>query len=99
MGQCKVQGAARIPLSEDPRVFTPLARTSREWDKVYAARTAVERVNSRLDGAYGFERHFIRGHKKMWLRMGLALIVMLATALGRVKENQRDRLRSLVQAA
>lgn len=99
MAQCQVKGAARIPLSEDPRVFTPLARTSREWAKVYAKRTAVERVNSRLDVAYGFERHFIRGHKKMWLRMGLALIVMLATALGRVKENQRDRLRSLVQAA
>jgi len=99
MARCQVKGAARIPLSEDPRVFTPLARTSRDWAKVYAKRTAVERVNSRLDVAYGFERHFIRGHKKMWLRMGLALIVMLATALGRVKENQRDRLRSLTQAA
>jgi hypothetical protein len=35
--------------------------------------TAVERVNSRIDQVYGFERHFIRGHKKMRLRMGLAI--------------------------
>jgi len=86
-------------LSEDPRVFTPLARTHRDWAKLYAKRSAVERVNSRLDVSYGFERHFIRGLRKMWLRMGLALIVMLAMALGRVKEKQREKLRSLVQAA
>jgi len=35
----------------------------------------------------------------MTLRVGLALVVMLAMALGRVKEKQKDKLRSLVQAA
>ena len=99
MSKCPVGRALRIPLSEDPRVFTPLSRTHRDWNKLYAKRTSVERVNSRLDVSFGFERHFIRGWKKMWLRMGLALIVMLAMALGRVKEKQRDKLRSLVQAA
>lgn len=94
-----MRSAVRIPLSEDPRVFTPLARTRRDWAKRYAKRTAVERVNGRLDVSFGFERHFIRGWKKMWLRTGLALIVMLAMALGRVKEKQRDRLRSLVRTA
>ena len=56
-------------------------------------------MNSRLDVSFGFERHFIRGLKKMRLRVGLALMVMLAMALGRIKEKQRDRMRSLVQAA
>jgi hypothetical protein len=59
----------------------------------------VERVNSRLDVSFGFERHFIRGLKKMRLRCGLALMVILAMALGRVKEKQREKLRSLVKAA
>ena len=99
MKRCGVKGALRIPLAEDRRVFTPLARTHRDWPKLYAGRTAVERVNSRLDVSFGFERHFIRGWKKMWLRVGLALIVMLAMALGRIKEKQRHKLRSLVQAA
>jgi hypothetical protein len=99
MSKCAVGGAIRIPLAEDPRVFTPLSRTHRDWAKLYAQRTSVERVNSRIDVSFGFERHFIRGWKKMWLRMGLALIVMLAMALGRIKEKQRDKLRSLVQAA
>ena len=60
---------------------------------------AVERVNSRLDVSFGFEQHFIRGQAKMRLRMGLALVVMLAMAYGRVKEKQQDKMRSLVGAA
>jgi hypothetical protein len=85
--------------SEGPRVFTPLARTHRDWATLYAKRTAVERVNGRVDVSFGFERHFIRGWKKMWLRTGLALVVMLAMALGRVKEKRRDLPRSLVEVA
>jgi len=83
----------------DRRLFTPLARSSYAWKRVYAKRTAVERVNSRLDVSFGFERHFIRGLAKMRLRVGLALVVMLAMALGRVKEKQKEKMRSLVQAA
>ena len=97
--RCGVNGAVRIKLSQDRRVFTPLARSSYRWKQMYKKRTSVERVNSRLDVSFCFEQHFIRGQKKMKLRMGLALVVMLAMALGRVKEKQKDKIRSLVQAA
>jgi len=97
--RCAVNGAVRIKLSQDRRVFTPLARSSYRWKQMYKKRTSVERVNSRLDVSFCFEQHFIRGQKKMKLRMGLALVVMLAMALGRVKEKQKDKIRSLVQAA
>jgi len=96
---CPVKGSVRIPLSEDRRIFTPIARSSYRWKTLYKKRTAVERVNSRLDVSFGFEHHFIRGLKKMHLRCSLAFCVMLAMALGRVKEKQEDKLRSLVQAA
>lgn len=97
--RCPVAGGVRIPLQEDRRVFTPLARSSYRWEKLYKKRTAVERVNSRLDESYGFERHFIRGLKKMKLRCALALSVMLAMALGRIKEKKGEHFRSLVKAA
>lgn len=97
--RCPVNGAVRIKLSEDRRIFTPLARSSYQWKHCYKKRTSVERVNSRLDVSFGFEQHFIRGHKKMKLRVGLALMVMLAMAVGRVKEKQKVSIRSLVQAA
>ncbi|MEW6245057.1 MAG: DDE transposase, partial [Bacillota bacterium] len=57
------------------------------------------RVNSRLDEAYGFEKHFLRGLKKMRLRCTLALMVMLAMAVGRILEKQSPNMRSLVKAA
>jgi hypothetical protein len=97
--ECEVKGSVRVPLEADRRIFTPLARASYAWKRAYKHRTAVERVNSRLDVSFGFEQHFIRGQAKMRLRMGLALVVMLAMAYGRVKEKQQDKMRSLVGAA
>ena len=97
--ECPIANSIRIKLSEERRVFTPLARSSYSWAKEYKARTAVERVNSRLDVGYGFEHHTIRGKKKMKMRCSIAMIVMLTMAVGRIKENQEDKMRSLVKPA
>jgi len=86
----------RVPLAKDGRIFTPVARSSYQWQKLYDGRTAVERVNSRLDCVLGFERHTIRGRKKMKMRMTLALAAILAMALGRIRAGQSDQMRSLV---
>jgi len=89
----------RIPLKEDFRVFTAVARSSYKWKTLYNKRTSVERVNSRIDVSFGFERHYIRGLKKMKLRCGLALSVMLAMAVGRVRQKHPELIRSLVKTA
>ena len=90
---------ARIPLSTDRRIFVPIARSSYKWQRIYDGRTAVERVNSRIDLSFGFERHFIRGKAKMTLRVGLALLVMVAMALARIRRDQKEAMRSLVKQA
>jgi len=89
----------RIPLQEDPRIFTPVARSSYKWKVLYDKRTSVERVNSRIDVSFGFEHHYIRGLKKMQLRCGLALSVMLAIAVGRLRQENPELMRSLVKVA
>lgn len=94
--ECPVIQGIRIPLKEDRRIFTPIDRASYKWKKEYNKRTAVERVNSRLDVSFGFENHTIRGMKKMKIKCGIALCIMLAMALGRIKENQPEKIRSLV---
>ena len=99
VGRCPVKGSVRIKLSEERRVLLPLARTTHRWKDIYDKRSAVERVNSRLDVSFGFEHHFIRGQKKMQLRVSLALTVMLTMALGRVREKRKELMRSLVKAA
>ncbi|MDI9456433.1 MAG: transposase [Bacillota bacterium] len=96
---CPVKGSIRVSIAEDPRVIAPLPRSSYRWENLYKKRTSVERVNSRLDVSFGFERHFIRGLRKMELRCSLALCVMLAMAVGRVKEKRPDLMRSLVKSA
>lgn len=96
MAVCSVAQGIRISMKTNRRIFTPIDRSSYKWEKEYARRTTVERVNGRLDVSFGFELHTIRGKAKMDLRCGLALCVMLAMALGRIKEQQADKMRSLV---
>ena len=98
MSQCRhCSKSIRIPLALNRRIFTPLARSSYKWDREYKYRTAVERVNSRIDVSFGFEHHFIRGHSKMRMRLSLALIVMIAMAVGQVKAGRKEAIRSLIK--
>lgn len=86
----------RIPLDTDRRTFVPLPRHTPSWEKAYDRRTGIERVHSRLDVSFGFEHHFVRGMKKMTFRVGLALVLMLALAVGWIEAGEPERMRSLV---
>jgi len=99
MDKCQVKQGIRIDIDLDRRIFTPIDRASYKWERTYDKRPSVERVNSRLDESFGFEKHYIRGLKKMKVRCGIALCVMLAMAVGRIKEKQADKMRSLVKTA
>jgi len=89
----------RVPLDVDRRLFLPIHRDSYTFERLYSKRTAIERVNSRLDNVYGFERHFIAGKEKMTVRVGMALVVMLATAVACIEAGHAERARSLLRAA
>ncbi|MFW5786473.1 MAG: transposase [bacterium] len=95
--QCPLKDAIRIPLSVDRRVFTPVARSSYRWSELYRERTAVERINGRIDRSFGFELHTTRGLEKMRMRVTVACAVMLAMALGRAQRNEHRLVRSLVR--
>jgi hypothetical protein len=99
MDKCQVKQGIRIDIDLDRRIFTPIDRASYKWERTYDKRPSVERVNSRLDESFGFEKHYIRGLKKMKVRCGIALCVMLAMALGRITEKHADKMRSLVKTA
>jgi hypothetical protein len=88
----------RINITEhNRRIFTPTPYDSPSWKRGYARRSALERINNRIDNGYGFENHFIRGQAKMKTRVGLALVIMMAMALGHVKAGRIKQMRSLVQ--
>ena len=85
-----------MPLERDRRIFTPTPRGSVFWRRVYNQRSALERINSRIDNSFRFERHFIRGKGKMTARAGMALAVMMALAVGHIKAGRPECMRSLV---
>ena len=97
--ECKLSKTIRISLSTDARIFTEVGRTQYQWKRIYASRTAVERVNSRLDVSFGFEIRRVRGKPKMEIFSALAFAVMNALAIGCIKEGKPERMRSLVQVA
>jgi len=51
-----------FPLLKYRRIFTPFVRSSYKWKATYKKRTAVERINARLDESFEFEKHFFRHH-------------------------------------
>ena len=85
----------RIPISTDRRIFLPVARDSKKYERLYKKRTEVERLNGRIDRDYMFNDHFIRGKKKMNMMLTLSFIIMLSMAKGHIKNNQTN-IRSLI---
>ena len=82
----------RIKCSENPRIFTPVARQSHKWKRLYNKRSGIERINGRLDRDYKFENHTIRGLKKMTMFLSVTFIVYLGLAKARIEKGQRERL-------
>ena len=78
--------------------FFTASPVKRQLAKVYDNRTAEDQVNSRLYASFGFEQHYFIGRKKMLFRFILTLLIVLASAIGRVKEKRPDLIRSLVKA-
>ena len=78
-------------------IFVPTPFDSPSWGRGYNRRSSLERINSRLDNDFCFEKHYIRGKAKMQTRMGLSLAVMMAMALGHIKEGRKAQMRSLVR--
>jgi hypothetical protein len=87
----------RIYLSADERVFLPVARDSVKFRRLYKERTAVERLNGRIDRDFMFEDHFIRGLAKMRMMLSLSLIVMNAMAIGKLKRGIREHLAAVTK--
>ena len=96
---CKTNGygrVVRVRLDKNHRIFTPVPRSSVTWEREYRRRSSIERVYSRMDNSFGFEKHYIRGKAKMTARVGLALAVMMALAVGHIKAGRPECMRSLV---
>ena len=87
----------KIYIRYDERVFLPIARNSKKFARLYKGRTAVERLNGRLDRDFMFEDHCIRGLKKMRLLVSLSLLIMNAMALGKIQKGVTTHLAAVTK--
>lgn len=82
----------RIKCEEDRRIFTPVARDSHKWKRLYKKRTGVERINGRVDRDYKFEKHTIRGLQKMTMFITVTFLVYMGMAKAKILSGEKEHL-------
>ncbi len=82
----------RIKCGEDRRIFTPVARSSHKWKRMYKKRTGVERINGRIDRDYKFEKHTIRNLEKMTMFITVTFLVYMGMAKAKIQAGEREHL-------
>jgi hypothetical protein len=70
----------RLPCELDLRRFPPVPRATKEFERLYKGRTAVERVNARLKIFWGADDGNIRGARRFHAFVGAVLVVHLVFA-------------------
>ena len=85
---------ARIKSELDLRRFPPIPRATRQFERLYNGRTAVERVNARLKLYWGADDGNVIGARRFHAMAGMVLLVHLAlgTTLARTGRNEMKTL-------
>ena len=96
---------ARIKSELDLRRFPPIPRLTKQFERLYKGRTAVERVNARLKLYWGADDGNVVGARRFHAMVGIVMLVhlALATALagkgrGTIKTLGGTRLSPIAQA-
>ncbi|MDE0553926.1 MAG: transposase [Candidatus Poribacteria bacterium] len=73
----------------------PLPLGTYKWKRIYNQRSAIERINSRIDANFQTHDHFIRGIHAMRMHLSLGFTVMLAGACMAIKAGRPEKMRCL----
>jgi hypothetical protein len=85
---------ARIKSELDLRRFPPIPRMTKQFERLYKGRTAVERVNARLKLYWGADDGNVIGARRFHAMASMVLLVhlALATTLARTGRSERKTL-------
>jgi Transposase DDE domain/Transposase domain (DUF772) len=85
---------ARIKSELDLRRFPPIPRATKQFERLYNGRTAVERVNARLKLYWGADDGNVIGARRFHAMAGVVLLVhlALATTLARTGRSEMKTL-------
>lgn len=72
---------ARLPCELDLRRFPPIPRATKEFERLYKGRTAVERVNARLKIFWGADDGNVTGARRFHALVGAVMLVHVVFAV------------------
>jgi hypothetical protein len=80
----------RVERELDLRRFPPVPRATKEFERLYKGRTAIERVNARLKVFWGLDDGNVTGSRRFHAWVGVVLVVCLgfATLLARTARRE-----------
>jgi hypothetical protein len=70
----------RVKCEDDLRRFPPIGRATKQFERLYKGRTAVERVNARLKIFWGVDDGNVVGARRFHAHVGVVMVVHLALA-------------------
>jgi Transposase DDE domain len=76
----------RVKCEEDLRRFPPIGRATKQFERLYKGRTAVERVNARLKIFWGVDDGNVVGARRFHAHVGVVMVVHAALALWLAKQ-------------
>jgi hypothetical protein len=76
----------RVKCEEDLRRFPAIGRATKQFERRYKGRTAVERVNGRLKVFWGVDDGHVIGARRFHAHVGVVMVVHLALALWLAKQ-------------
>lgn len=79
-GKRKYGLTVRVKQEMDLRRFPPIPRATKQFERMYKGRTAVERVNARLKIFWGVDDGQVYGSRRFHAHTGAVLVVHLALA-------------------
>ena len=82
---------------DNPRVFGPIRRTSKEWRTLYNLRQTIEGTFKSLKQSRRLESHCLRGLRNIKLHVTMSALALQATIWLRLKQGRLDLLRWMVR--
>jgi hypothetical protein len=76
----------RVKCEDDLRRFPAIGRATRQFERLYKGRTAVERVNARLKIFWGVDDGNVVGARRFHAHVGVVMVVHAALALWLAKQ-------------
>lgn len=76
----------RVKCEEDLRRFPAIGRATKQFERLYKGRTAVERVNARLKIFWGVDDGNVVGARRFHAHVGVVMVVHAALALWLAKQ-------------